>query len=210
MGIDKKLSSRAQKLVATKDFDERLTDWRLAYRDSTERVSRDLLNSKHVRGTFGTGEYEWYTPAKYIVLARMVLGQIDLDPASSEQANSVVKAGNFYTAEANGLKQPWYGNVWLNPPYSQPLIAEFAEAMTAKWQRRQFKSAIVLTHNYTDTGWFQNLFRECSAICFPAGRIKFIRYDGHTGSPTQGQAFTYFGDRPNEFRAIFGEIGGVR
>lgn len=47
-----------------------------------------------VRGTEGTGEFERYTPAKYVEAARKVLGEIDLDPATSEEAQQTVAAGH--------------------------------------------------------------------------------------------------------------------
>jgi hypothetical protein len=80
------------------------------------------LDDAHVRGTLGTGENEWYTPAKYIEMARKVLGEIDLDPASSLAANDTVKAKEWFD---DGLTKPWRGRVWMNPPYAQPLIGQF-------------------------------------------------------------------------------------
>ena len=44
-------------------------------------------------------------------------GSIDLDPASSESANSVVQADRFFTWKENGLNQPWKADsVFLYPP----------------------------------------------------------------------------------------------
>ena len=46
-------------------------------------------------------------------------GSIDLDPASSESANSVVQADRFFTWKENGLNQPWkVDSVFLYPPKS--------------------------------------------------------------------------------------------
>ncbi len=59
---------------------------------------------------------EHYTPPFIVDAARLTLGSIDLDPASCEEANVVVKASRYMTKEINGLVWDWHGNVFLNPP----------------------------------------------------------------------------------------------
>ncbi len=77
----------------------------------------------------------WQTPPFILEPARIVLGSIDLDPASCAQANKTVKAKTFFTPERNGLARPWSHmlvshvrwcvqngkpiaptSIWLNPP----------------------------------------------------------------------------------------------
>ena len=44
-------------------------------------------------------------------------GEIDLDPASSEAANTLVNANRYFTPEHNGLRQTWKAkNIYLYPP----------------------------------------------------------------------------------------------
>lgn len=59
---------------------------------------------------------EHYTPAAIVEAARLTLGGIDLDPASSEAAQRTVRAAQFHTAKSNGFTRPWAGRVFLNPP----------------------------------------------------------------------------------------------
>jgi len=114
--------------------------------------------------SYNSGENEWYTPSKFIESARIVMKTINLDPASSDEANEIVKATNYYTVETNGLKQKWYGNIWLNPLYSQPLISHFSNKLIE--QLANIKQACILTNNASETEWYQQLMLRCDAICF--------------------------------------------
>lgn len=155
-----------------------------------------------------TGENEWYTPEEHIIAAREVMGSIDCDPASSSIANATVKAKKFYTQEDNGLDQKWADNVWLNPPYAQPLISEFSEKLISKFQAGEVKQAIVLVNNATETNWFQNMLVKSTAVCFIKGRVKFIDTEGNPGgSPLQGQAILYFGKNDKKFYEAYNQFG---
>lgn len=157
----------------------------------------------------GTGENEWYTPERYLEAARQVLGGIDVDPATSVQAQETVRAVSFFTAADNGLLHEWNGKVWMNPPYAQPFIQLFIEKLAMEVREGRATAAIALTHNYTDTEWFHIAARACAAICFTRGRIKFLSPDGDEAAPTQGQAFFYFGDEAAEFASVFSQFGFV-
>jgi len=157
-----------------------------------------------------TGENEWYTPIEYIEAAREVLGCIDLDPASSEFGQRRVLAQDFYTKETDGLTKEWTGNIWLNPPYSQPSISQFIEKAVLEWDEGRIKKAIILTHNYTDTAWFHIAESRAKNLCFTRGRIKFESSDGKIAAPTQGQCFFYYGNNGNKFKEVFIKYGFIR
>jgi phage N-6-adenine-methyltransferase len=204
LGVSKTQSSRWQHLAKLSDdkFEERVERAKSLAENST------TSSPEYHKATF-TGDIEWYTPASYLDLARRFLGSIDLDPATSVQAQQAVGAANYFTIEDDGLTRPWHGKVWLNPPYAQPHIANFVSKMVEECASGRVSEAIMLTHNYTDTEWFHNGMSGCAAICFTRGRIKFINRDGSTGQPSQGQAFFYFGPRVDEFRSVFSTIGSV-
>jgi hypothetical protein len=196
----------AQRMM--KSYSKASSRTHLAETDALEIASKTWGNSV-THGTQGTGENEWYTPARYVEMARQVLGSIDTDPASSPSANEVVQAAQYFSREDDGLSKPWTGNVWMNPPYSRDLLPLFVDKFLSEWDSKNIRAGIVLTHAYTDTSWFHKLAVLASPICLTAGRIKFLDTDGVPAAPTQGQAFFYFGDNPQEFSATFAETGIV-
>lgn len=154
-----------------------------------------------------SGNNEWYTPPAYIDAARIVLGDIDLDPASSELANSHIGAKRIYTAEDDGLAQDWFGRVWLNPPYASHLIGRFAEKLVESVEDGGVPEAIVLVNNATETTWFGHIISVASAITFPSSRVRFWQPDGTPGAPLQGQAVIYIGPYPGTFLEAFSGFG---
>lgn len=170
-----------------------------------EQIIEERRPKAHV--SYNTGENEWYTPACYIESARRVMGSINLDPASSLIANKRVGATKIYTQEDDGLQYEWSGNVWMNPPYAQPLIMHFVSKLA---ESEKVNQAIVLVNNGTETAWGQTLLKACSSVCFPQGRIKFIDPEGNPGqSPLQGQMIAYIGSNTDAFRTEFAQYGTV-
>ena len=164
---------------------------------------------KHVHVAQNSGENEWYTPPQFIESARLVMGSIDTDPASNPIANATVKAARFFTKDEDGLKQKWDGNVWMNPPYAQPLMSQFAEAISEKFESGEIEQAIILVNNATETQWFQRMASVASAVCFPKSRVKFLDPNGKPGAPLQGQAIIYMGDNRRVFRDEFRKYGAI-
>jgi len=175
----------------------------------TLAISRQIWGH-NVRGAQGAGENEWFTPAEYIELARAVLGEIDLDPATHAKAQETIRATHFFTKADDGLAKEWHGRVWLNPPYVRPLIGHFVMKLLAERAARRVTAGVLLTHAYTDSSWFQAAGKIADAICFTRCRIKFHERDGMIAAPTQGQAFFYFGAHADTFAEKFGPLGFVR
>ena len=92
------------------------------------------MNARHL-----SQSNEHFTPPEIVERARAVLGRIDLDPASCEAANTIVRASRFYDAKENGFTKIWRGRVFLNPPggFCDPQGRSVAkrEAMTESSQR---------------------------------------------------------------------------
>lgn len=176
--------------------------------EQIKEVAQEVVKRAHVANN--SGNNEWYTPSRFIEAARTVMGSIDTDPATSEIANKTVKAANIFTAEDDGRIQKWTGNVWMNPPYAQPLMGDFAEAVSAKYEAGEIDQACILVNNGTETQWFQRMLSASSAVCFPKSRIKFLDPEGNaSGAPLQGQAIVYMGDNIEEFKEAFSPEGKV-
>lgn len=209
IGISKKEASDGQFLADLKSKDS-------ARYEDVMAGNIPLSNMRKAHVNRNSGEDEWYTPPRFIEAARATMGGIDLDPASSPFANKAVKAGHFFTKEDDGLQQRWHGRVWLNPPYSQPLMSQFAEKCREELKAERVKQLCVLVNNATDTAWFQDLVRCGSEnrripvchLCFTSGRVRFLDREGNpANTPLQGQAIIYFGSSSGLFIKHFRPLG---
>ena len=151
---------------------------------------------------------EWFTPKEYVDAARKVMGRISLDPASNAAAQEVVMADRYYSKSENGLEMPWFGHVWLNPPYSVPAINKFIAKLVDEYESGNVQSAIVLTNNSSDTSWFHSLISRYPA-CFTKGRIRFWRPDHKAFGTRQGQTIFYLGKDANRFSEVFSQFGHI-
>ena len=128
---------------------------------------------------------EWYTPIEII----NSLGEFDLDPCAPEKPLWKT-ATTMFDKNIDGLKQDWHGRVWLNPPYSRPLIEQFVKRMA------EHNNGIALLFNRCDSKMFIDIiFEKATAIKFLKKRIKFFKKDGTQGKqPGRGSILIAFGE----------------
>lgn len=181
---------------------------------------------------------EWFTPRPIVDAAREVLGGIDLDPASHAEANRMIRARRFYDERANGLRRPWSGRVFLNPPGG--FVAEFWHRLIDAWEAREITAAIWIGFSIEQLQTLQGYeVRSPLAFpfCVPDRRIPFVestakreirrralleenrgrRREGlelkawkEAAAPSHANYVTYIGRAPARFARVFGTIGEVR
>lgn len=174
---------------------------------STYAFLKYALGNASVSQNYGVSE--WFTPPEYIAAAQRVMGDIDLDPASCEQANRIVKAKTFYSLKDDGLSHEWAGRVWMNPPYSTDAVNAFCEKFAASIETGAVTQGLVLVNNATETEWFERLVSVSGALMFPRGRVRFLDTKLQPGAPLQGQTVLYAGCGADtkKFFKEFGEFG---
>lgn len=154
---------------------------------------------------------EWYTPALYVDAARAVLGAIDLDPASCDLANGVVRARQIFTLHDDGYARDWFGRVWLNPPYGrdggESNQARWSAKLLAEYQQGRVAAAVLLVNATTDRQWFKPLWQY--PLCFTDHRINFYNNTGKQDDPTHGNVFVYFGSDMRGFTEHFRQFGQI-
>jgi phage N-6-adenine-methyltransferase len=85
------------------------------------------------------------------------------------------KCARFFTKEDNGLKQPWQGVCWCNPPYGRK-----KERQSGPWIEKAYESSlqgatvVLLIAARTDTQYWHDYVKDrADQIRYLKGRLKF-------------------------------------
>jgi hypothetical protein len=152
-------------------------------------------------------------------LIRKVLGKIDLDPASSHEANRRVGAQSILTSADDGLICPWPTgcSVYLNPPGGK---VRGKSCVRLFWRRlMEYRQAGCLKHAIFAMFSIEGLQTTQSdlpcamdfPICVPSRRVRWVdpaRPDA--SSPSHANAFIYIPgteDYTDQFMDTFAELG---
>lgn len=87
--------------------------------------------------------FDFVSPSDVIgVTTAFFNGQIDLDPASSLSANSLIQAERIFTKDEKGLFQDWRAkNIYLYPPKDLLTTREQPESTVLFTKRRKFQKS---------------------------------------------------------------------
>lgn len=109
----------------------------------------------------------WLTPVEVV----KALGKFDLDPCGAPN-HKLASRTYLLENQEDGLRDKWFGRVWLNPPYGRTM---------RKWVERLVEhgtgTALIPVAAGTKL-WQEVIFKDASAIHFYRHRIKFLRRDG--------------------------------
>jgi hypothetical protein len=116
-----------------------------------------------------------------------ILGPFDLDPCAATVRPWDCATHNYVEA-GDGLIKPWFGSVWLNPPFERYRVGRWIKKLAAHG------NGIALLHARTETDWFEPIWDHARALLFLADRIKFCLPDGseqpaNSGAPVVLAAF---------------------
>jgi len=128
----------------------------------------------------------WLTPIEII----NALGSFDLDPCTPPEMPWKT-AEHRYTEEIDGLIMPWFGRVWLNPPYGKGMD---------KWLKKMAEhgNGVGLYFNRLESNQFHDwVFPFASGLFFKKQRIYFKDAKGQvpegSNGPGTGSVFVSYG-----------------
>ena len=128
-------------------------------------IVKEIQDTHNTPGVIASDEY--YTPLEFV----KSLGEFDTDPCTPVGFRWRT-ANIMYNKEDDGLAQQWYGRVWLNPPYSSPLVTKFMKKMS------EHRNGIALLLPKFGTKMFRDyVYPYADGIYVLAKRIKFFGQD---------------------------------
>jgi hypothetical protein len=107
------------------------------------------------------------------------------------------------------MKKPWFGKVWLNPPYGK-FWPGFVARCVAEWKVGRVEQAIILLRSaHITTAVFHDSIGDDYALCIPRSRVNFTSPNVVTSSATDGSVLMGIGVNRERFGEVFSEFGRV-
>ena len=164
-------------------------------------MSKNFTNANK-GGPLRTVTDTWITP-KWIIDAT---GPYDLDPCGHlPDGKPIVETASLYfTKEKDGLIQPWFGNVFVNFPYSD--ANSWMKKCREEFESGRVESITVLCFARTETQAWQRNVKFATGINFINKRIRFLNGEGiEKGNGNAPSCLIAFGEKA--FRRIQGVDG---
>jgi hypothetical protein len=94
----------------------------------------------------------------------------DLDPAAGCEPTPI--ADTRYTPDDGGLTSPWFGTVWLNPPFSDK--TPWYRKLVDEYWNGDVSAAVALATVDPSADWFHEWFSTADVIVYLDGRDWYL------------------------------------
>jgi phage N-6-adenine-methyltransferase len=123
---------------------------------------------------------EWPTHPE--TFARLVAqyGPFTLDPCATPEN---AKCPTYFTREQDGLRQPWTGRVFMNPPYGRTLGAWVRKALGSV-RSGDAELVVCLVPARVDTAWWHDCVIPYGEVQFLRGRLRFVGAENNAPFPS--------------------------
>jgi hypothetical protein len=156
---------------------------------------------------FSSDDNEHYTPIPLLFsCVDFYGGMIDLDPCSNSRVLPNTPALMHYTQAEDGLKQNWWGRVFVNPPYGNAL-KEWSQKARNEYTSGNCSEVLFLAPSRTETGWYRELI-GFDRLNFNS-RLKFQNPKNNGNSAPFPSVMFYLGKRHQAFTDTFTPWGEV-
>lgn len=132
--------------------------------------------------------------------------RFDLDPASNPFA-TIPAETSWHGGAYDGRKLAWFGNVWINYPWSVPV--PWVCKIIKESKREEVRSITANGAHDLSTAWAQQITNACDAWAAWPKRLHYPLPNNPSGSPPGSVALWYFGPNAETWIRVMHAFGCI-